>query len=59
MQMNITKLKGNWHISHGRFKQQAGALLKNDLLFNEGRKQEMYGKFLLKMSRKKVQFTVI
>lgn len=57
--MNITLLKARWNMSRGRFKQHAGRLIQNALLYDEGRKQELYGKFQLKMSRKKVQLTVV
>jgi uncharacterized protein YjbJ (UPF0337 family) len=57
--MNITKLKGKWNIAQGRLKQQTGGLMQNKLLLDEGKKQELYGKFQVKMSRKKVRFTVI
>lgn len=57
--MNITKLKGKWNVSHGKIKQHTGFLINNAVLYEEGRKQEMYGKFQLKMSRKKVKFTVL
>lgn len=57
--MNILLLKAKWNISKGRFKKLAGRLIHNVVLYNEGRKQELYGKFQLKMSRRKVKLTVV
>ena len=42
--MNSTELKGNWNEQKGKLKQQFAVLTDNDLMFEEGKKDEMFGK---------------
>ena len=42
--MNSTQLKGNWEEQKGKLKQKFATLTDNDLLFAEGKKEEMMGK---------------
>jgi len=49
----ITVVKGIWNIKSGHFKQRMGYWSNDNYLFEGGRKQEMYGRFLLKHNRKK------
>ena len=39
--METTDLSGNWEEQKGRLKQKFTALTKNDLLFEEGKKEEI------------------
>ena len=47
--MNTTELKGNWDEQKGKLKQKFATLTDNDLLFLEGKKEEMLGKLQKKL----------
>jgi uncharacterized protein YjbJ (UPF0337 family) len=51
--MNTTELKGSWEEQKGRLKQKFAALTDNDLLFAEGKKEEMMGKLQIKLGKTK------
>lgn len=51
--MNTTTLKGNWDEQKGKLKQKFAALTDNDLLFAEGKKDEMFGKLQIKLGKTK------
>jgi len=51
--MNTTELKGNWNEQKGKLKQQFAILTDNDLLFTEGKKDEMYGRLQVKLGKTK------
>jgi uncharacterized protein YjbJ (UPF0337 family) len=51
--MNKTELKGNWNEQKGRLKQKYAFLTDNDLMFEEGRKEEMFGKLQIKLGKTK------
>ena len=51
--MNTTILKGNWDEQKGKLKQKFAALTDNDLLFAEGKKDEMFGKLQIKLGKTK------
>jgi uncharacterized protein YjbJ (UPF0337 family) len=51
--MNTTELKGNWDEQKGKLKQKFAALTDNDLLFVEGKKDEMMGKLQIKLGKSK------
>ncbi|OOG69949.1 CsbD family protein [Flavobacterium sp. A45] len=51
--MNTTELKGNWDEQKGKLKQKFAALTDNDLLFAEGKKDEMMGKLQIKLGKTK------
>jgi uncharacterized protein YjbJ (UPF0337 family) len=51
--MNKTELKGNWEDQKGRLKQKFATLTDNDLLFAEGKKDEMLGKLQIKLGKSK------
>ena len=42
--MNTTEVKGNWIEQKGKLKQKFAVLTDNDLMFREGKKEEMLGK---------------
>jgi len=50
---NITELKGNWNEQKGRLKQKFANLTDNDLLFLDGKKNEMLGKLQIKLGKTK------
>lgn len=46
MNMNATtmKLKGNWNVTKGKLKQKYANLTDSDLLYEEGREDELIGR---------------
>ena len=42
--MNTQELKGNWKKIQGELKQKYAVLTDNDLLFVEGKEDELYGR---------------
>ena len=51
--MNKTELKGNWNEQKGKLKKKFGYLTDNDLMFEEGKEEEMYGKLQIKLGKTK------
>ena len=51
--MNVTEVKGNWNEQKGKLKQKFAALTDNDLMFAEGKKDEMFGKLQAKLGKTK------
>ena len=51
--MNTTELKGNWNEQKGKLKQKFAQLTDNDLMFEEGKKDEMFGKIQVKLGKTK------
>ena len=51
--MNTTELKGNWDEQKGKLKQKFATLTDDDLLFAEGKKDEMLGKLQIKLGKSK------
>lgn len=54
--MNTTEVKGNWNELKGKLKQQFATLTDNDLLFEEGKKDEMMGRLQAKLGKTKEEF---
>jgi len=50
---NIIELKGNWNEQKGKLKQKFATLTDNDLLFLDGKKDEMLGKLQVKLGKTK------
>ena len=50
---NIIELKGNWNEQKGKLKQKFATLTNNDLLFLDGKKDEMLGKLQVKLGKSK------
>jgi len=50
---NIIELKGNWNEQKGKLKQKFATLTDNDLLFADGKKDEMFGKLQVKLGKTK------
>jgi len=57
--MNTTEVKGNWNEQKGKLKQKFAILTDNDLMFEEGKKDEMYGKLQLKLGKTKEELRKI
>jgi uncharacterized protein YjbJ (UPF0337 family) len=51
--MNTTQIKGNWDEQKGKLKQKFATLTDNDLMFAEGKKEEMMGKLQIKLGKTK------
>jgi len=50
---SIIELKGNWNEQKGKLKQKFATLTDNDLLFADGKKDEMLGKLQVKLGKTK------
>jgi len=50
---NIIELKGNWNEQKRKLKQKFATLTDNDLLFLDGKKDEMIGKLQVKLGKTK------
>ncbi|HTB07392.1 MAG TPA: CsbD family protein [Bacteroidia bacterium] len=57
--MNTTQLKGNWNEQKGKLKQKFAILTDNDLLFEEGKQNEMFGKLQIKLGKTKEELQEI
>ena len=51
--MNKTEAKGNWNEQKGKLKQKFAVLTDNDLMFEEGKKEEMLGKLQITLGKTK------
>ena len=51
--MNTTELEGTWEEQKGKLKQKFAKLTDNDLLFIDGKKEEMMGKLQIKLGKSK------
>jgi uncharacterized protein YjbJ (UPF0337 family) len=51
--MNATEVKGNWNEQKGKLKQKFAELTDNDLMFAEGKKDEMLGRLQIKLGKSK------
>ena len=53
LNMNTTEVKGNWNEQKGKLKQKFANLTDDDLMFAEGKKDEMLGKLQIKLGKSK------
>lgn len=51
--MNSTEVKGNWSEQKGKLKQQFAILTDNDLMYEKGKKEEMFGKLQIILGKTK------
>jgi Uncharacterized protein conserved in bacteria len=56
---NIMELKGNWNEQRGKLKQKFAVLTDNDLMYVEGKKDEMLGRIQIKLGKTKEQLYAI
>ncbi len=54
--MNTTEFKGNWNELKGKLKQKFAVLTDNDLMYDEGKKDEMFGKLQTKLGKTKEEW---
>lgn len=57
--MNTTEIKGNWNEQMGKLKQQFAILTDNDVIFAEGKKEEMLGRLQIKLGKTKEELYAI
>jgi uncharacterized protein YjbJ (UPF0337 family) len=57
--MNTTNVKGTWNEQLGKLKQKFAILTDNDLMFEEGKKEEMLGRLQLKLGKSKEELLKI
>ena len=57
--MNSKEVKGNWNEQKGRLKQKFAILTDNDVLFIEGKKEEMLGRLQVKLGKTKEELQKI
>jgi uncharacterized protein YjbJ (UPF0337 family) len=48
-----TEVKGNWNELKGKLKKQFAVLTDNDLMYEEGKKDEMFGKLQITLGKTK------
>ena len=51
--MNSLIIKGNWNEVSGKLKQQYANLTDDDLLFKEGKEEELFGRLQNKLGKTK------
>jgi uncharacterized protein YjbJ (UPF0337 family) len=51
--MNKLQIKGSWNELKGRLKQQYGSLTDDDLVFSEGKEDELLGRLQKKLGKSK------
>lgn len=57
--MKTEEIKGNWNEQKGKLKQKFAVLTDNDLMYEEGEKDEMLGKLQKKLGKTKEEFEKI
>ncbi len=57
--MNTTTVKGTWNEMKGKLKKQFADLTDNDLMYEEGQKDEMLGKLQVKLGKSKDELTKV
>jgi uncharacterized protein YjbJ (UPF0337 family) len=49
--MDSLKLKGTWNVVKGKLKQKYGDLTDDDLVFAEGKEEELYGRLQQRLGK--------
>ncbi len=57
--MNKLNIKGNWNEQKGKLKQKFASLTDDDLMFAEGKEEEMLGKLQIKLGKTKEELRKI
>jgi uncharacterized protein YjbJ (UPF0337 family) len=57
--MNTLSMKGNWKEVAGKLKQQYANLTDDDLLFQEGKEEELLGRLQSKIGKTKEELRTI
>ncbi len=53
MSATAEKIRGNWNQLRGKLKQQYGQLTDNDLIYQEGKEEEVIGRLQEKLGKTK------
>jgi uncharacterized protein YjbJ (UPF0337 family) len=56
---NLTELKGSWKEKKGKLKQKFATLTDNDLLFVDGKQDELLGRLQVKLGKTKEEIKKI
>jgi uncharacterized protein YjbJ (UPF0337 family) len=56
---NLTELQGSWNETKGKLKQKFAMLTDSDVLFAEGKKDEMLGRLQIKLGKTKEEIQKI
>ena len=51
--MNTTEIKGNWNELKGKLKKKYAILTDNDLLYEDGREDELFGRLQKRLGKSK------
>ena len=51
--MNTTEIKGNWNELKGKLKKKFAILTDNDLMYEDGKEDEFYGRLQKKLGKSK------
>jgi uncharacterized protein YjbJ (UPF0337 family) len=51
--MNKLQMKGTWNEAKGKLKQKYGTLTDDDLMFTEGKEDELYGRLQTRLGKTK------
>lgn len=57
--INTTEVQGTWNEQKGKLKQRFAIITENDLLFQEGKKDEMLGRLQIKLGKTKEEMRSI
>lgn len=57
--MNTSEVKGKWNEQKGKLKQKFAELTDNDLMYEQGKKEEMLGRIQVKLGKTKDEFAAI
>jgi uncharacterized protein YjbJ (UPF0337 family) len=57
--MNTTEIKGNWNELKGKLKKKYAILTDNDLLYDNGREDELFGRLQKKLGKSKSELKKI
>jgi uncharacterized protein YjbJ (UPF0337 family) len=57
--MNTTQVKGNWNELKGKLKQRFAVLTDNDLMYDEGQRDEMLGNLQKKLGKSREELNKI
>ncbi|HBE40129.1 MAG TPA: general stress protein CsbD [Bacteroidales bacterium] len=57
--MNKTEVKGNWSEKKGKLKQKFAELTDNDLMYEEGKRDEWLGKLQIILGKSKEELNKI
>jgi uncharacterized protein YjbJ (UPF0337 family) len=57
--LNTTEIAGTWNTQKGKLKQKFAELTDNDLLFEDGKKDEMFGRLQTKLGKTREEWKKI